>query len=80
MNLHAIIRGPIVTEKGVTKKEAERTLCFEVAPEANKIQIKAAVERLFKVKVASVADQVVPASCGAADVSPATARIAKRPT
>jgi len=54
MNLHAIIRKPIVTEKGVTKKEAERTLCFEVAPEANKIQIKAAVERLFKVKVASV--------------------------
>jgi large subunit ribosomal protein L23 len=54
MNLHAIIRKPIVTEKGVAKKDDERTLCFAVAPTANKIQIKAAVERLFKVKVASV--------------------------
>jgi large subunit ribosomal protein L23 len=54
MNIHGIIRGPIVTEKGVAKKEAERTLCFEVTPEANKIQIKGAVERLFKVKVESV--------------------------
>ena len=44
----------IVTEKGVGKKEAERTLCFEVAPSANKIQIKAAVERLLKVKVDEV--------------------------
>ena len=38
----------------MTKKEAERTLCFEVAPEANKVQIRAAVERIFKVKVESV--------------------------
>ncbi len=44
----------MVTEKAVTKKEAELTLCFEVAVNANKVQIRAAVERIFKVKVAEV--------------------------
>ena len=54
MNLHSVVFRPIVTEKGVDKKDSENTLCFEVAPEANKVQIKAAVEKLFKVKVAGV--------------------------
>jgi large subunit ribosomal protein L23 len=54
MTIYEVIRRPIVTEKGVQKKEAERTLCFEVAPDANKTQIRAAVEKLFKVKVQSV--------------------------
>lgn len=54
MNVHDVIRRPLVTEKGVTKKEAERTLCFEVAPQANKVEIRAAVEKLFRVKVESV--------------------------
>jgi len=54
MNILEIIKRPVVTEKGVAKKEAERTLCFEVAPKANKVQIRAAVERIFKVKVESV--------------------------
>lgn len=54
MNLYDVIVKPIVTEKGVTKKESERTLCFQVAPEANKIQIKHAVEKIFKVKVENV--------------------------
>jgi large subunit ribosomal protein L23 len=54
MTIYDVIKRPIVTEKGVTKKESERTLCFEVAPDANKVQVKAAVEQLFKVKVADV--------------------------
>lgn len=54
MNIYDVIRRPIVTEKGVQKKEDERTLCFEVAYAANKVQIKAAVERLFKVKVEAI--------------------------
>jgi len=54
MTLHEVILRPLVTEKGVAKKETERTLCFEVAPGANKVQVKAAVEKLFKVKVESV--------------------------
>lgn len=54
MTIYDVIKRPIVTEKGVAKKESERTLCFEVAPEANKVMVKAAVEQLFKVKVAGV--------------------------
>jgi large subunit ribosomal protein L23 len=54
MKVYQVIRRPLVTEKGVDKKEKERTLCFEVAPDANKTQVKAAVEKLFKVKVQEV--------------------------
>ena len=54
MTIHEVIRRPIVTEKGVAKKEAENTLCFEVAGAANKTQVRHAVEKLFKVKVADV--------------------------
>jgi large subunit ribosomal protein L23 len=54
MTIYDVIKRPIVTEKGVTKKDSEQTLCFEVAPDANKVLVKAAVEQLFKVKVASV--------------------------
>jgi large subunit ribosomal protein L23 len=54
MKIHEVIRRPLVTEKGVDKKDNERTLCFEVAPDANKTQVKAAVEKLFKVKVSEV--------------------------
>ena len=54
MTIHDTLRRPLVTEKGITKKEQERTLCFEVARDANKIQVKQAVEKLFKVKVEEV--------------------------
>ena len=54
MTIFEVIRRPLVTEKGVDKKDNERTLCFEVTPDANKTQVKAAVEKLFKVKVAEV--------------------------
>lgn len=53
-NRYQIIRRPIITEKGLDKKEQERTLCFEVDPHANKVEIKSAVEQIFKVKVESV--------------------------
>ncbi len=49
-----VIRRPIITEKAVGKKETDLTMCFEVHPDANKVQIKAAVEKLFKVKVSEV--------------------------
>ena len=54
MTVYDVIRRPIITEKGHDKREAENTLCFEVAVAANKVQIKAAVEKLFKVKVDAV--------------------------
>ncbi len=54
MTIYEVIRRPLVTEKGVSKKETELTLCFEVAPKATKMQVRAAVEKLFKVKVDQV--------------------------
>ncbi len=60
MSLFGVIRRPIVTEKGVTKKDDERTLLFEVSPDANKTQVKAAIEQLFKVKVEEVRTATTP--------------------
>ncbi len=55
MNAKEIIRRPLVTEKSTLQREAgANIIAFEVAPEANKIQVKKAVEELFKVKVAEV--------------------------
>ena len=56
--LYDIIKRPIVTEKGVAKKDAERTLFFEVSPDANKTQIKNAVQTVFKVKVEDVGTSI----------------------
>jgi len=54
MNNHQIIRRPIVTEKTMTLKEEGNVIAFEVAPRANRIEVKRAVEQLFGVKVATV--------------------------
>jgi len=51
---HRIIRRPIVTEKGMAVKETQQTVVFEVSAKANKSQIKDAVQKVFKVKVAAV--------------------------
>ena len=53
MELHQIIRRPLVTEKTTLMREANQYL-FEVDPRANKIEIEKAVEKLFKVKVVDV--------------------------
>jgi large subunit ribosomal protein L23 len=53
-NIYDVILRPIVTEKGVAKKDGENTLCFQVAPDATKTEIKTAVQKLFKVKVDEV--------------------------
>jgi large subunit ribosomal protein L23 len=54
MTMYDVLLGPIITEKGVDKKDSERTLAFKVAANANKTQVKSAVEKLFKVKVEDV--------------------------
>ena len=53
MNAYDIIRKPIITEKG-NEGIANKKYTFDVAKEANKTQIKAAVEEIFKVKVKKV--------------------------
>lgn len=54
MTIYDVLVRPLVTEKGVSYKDNERTLCFEIHAQANKTQVKAAVEKLFKVKVQEV--------------------------
>ncbi len=51
---YQIVLRPVITEKSTTLKERNREICFEVARKANKIEIKKAVEQLFKVKVERV--------------------------
>jgi large subunit ribosomal protein L23 len=58
--VYNVIKRPVITEKGLTLKESERTLCFEVADTASKQQIQEAVEQLFKVKVQAVRTMIVP--------------------
>jgi large subunit ribosomal protein L23 len=50
----SVLKLPLITEKSTFQKEKNRTLTFKVARDANKIEIKAAVEKIFKVKVAGV--------------------------
>ncbi len=45
---------PVITEKSTRVKDDQRTVVFKVARDANKIEIKDAVEKIFKVKVESV--------------------------
>jgi len=54
MNQYDIVLRPIVTEKSSLAKETGNQYVFEVACDANKIEIAKAVEQLFKVKVLAV--------------------------
>jgi len=54
MKLTDVLRRPLITEKTTAIREDGRTLVFEVAMNANKIDVKKAVESLLGSKVASV--------------------------
>ena len=55
MKANRIIRRPLVTEKSTLMRETgANVIAFEVDPGANKIEVKDAVEELFKVKVEEV--------------------------
>ena len=54
MNEYDIVVRPIITEKSSLLKDSGNQYVFEVKRDANKIEIKKAVEKLFKVKVVSV--------------------------
>jgi large subunit ribosomal protein L23 len=53
MNIYEVLRRPILTEKSDYQREATKYI-FEVNRGANKHQIKAAVEKIFNVKVEAV--------------------------
>ncbi|GAB4537420.1 MAG: 50S ribosomal protein L23 [Thermodesulfovibrionia bacterium] len=52
--LYDILISPLLTEKANILKEANNQVLFKVARDANKIEIKRAVEEIFKVKVEDV--------------------------
>lgn len=54
MKLTEVIRRPLVTEKTTLLRDDGRTVVFEVAREANKIDIRRAVEKLLGARVADV--------------------------
>ena len=54
MKITDVIRRPLITEKTTVIREDGRTLVFQVSKDANKIDIKRAVERLLGSKVESV--------------------------
>jgi large subunit ribosomal protein L23 len=52
MQLTDVIRRPLVTEKTSIQREDGRTIVFEVAAAANKVEIRRAIEKLLGAKVA----------------------------
>ena len=50
-NIYEVLQGPLLTEKGTLLKEKDNKVLFKVSKNANKIEIKNAVESIFKVKV-----------------------------
>jgi large subunit ribosomal protein L23 len=53
-DIHTILRRPLVTEKTTFLKEDNNQVAFQVRKDANKIEIRKAVEKLLGVQVASV--------------------------
>ena len=57
---YLILRTLLRSEKGAIQAEKENKYFFKVAPGSQKIEIRHAVEAVYKVKVKSVNTQVVP--------------------
>ncbi len=53
-DIYSVIIRPVITEKATLQKERENKVTFVVAKDANKAEIKEAVEKLFNVKVLKV--------------------------
>ena len=53
-DIHSVVIRPLVTEKGTFQSQAMNAYSFEVAAEANKTQIKEAIEKLYDVRVLDV--------------------------
>ena len=52
--LHQVLLRPIVSEKSTTRAENHHQVVFEVLQDANKVEVRRAVEKLFDVNVESV--------------------------
>ena len=54
LSIFDIIKGPVVSEKATLLNQKLKKLVLKVHPQANKVQIKEALQRLFDVKVEKV--------------------------
>jgi large subunit ribosomal protein L23 len=54
-NIYTVLKKPLFTEKGSNLKEVHNKILVEVARDANKLDIKKAIEDIFKVKVEKIA-------------------------
>ncbi len=52
--LFKVLLGPQVTEKAASAAESSNTVVFKVTTDSTKLEVKAAIEKLFEVKVESV--------------------------
>ncbi|MCB9914436.1 MAG: 50S ribosomal protein L23 [Planctomycetes bacterium] len=52
--MYEVIKKPVITEKATTDQASRNAYTFRVPVDANKIEIRQAVERLFDVKVNAV--------------------------
>lgn len=52
--LYKVLLGPVVSEKSASVAEAANQVVFKVLPSADKAEVKAAVEKMFDVKVQDV--------------------------
>jgi large subunit ribosomal protein L23 len=59
MKLTDVIRRPLITEKTTIQREDGRTIVFQVATDATKIEVKQAIEKLLGSKVESVRTTLV---------------------
>lgn len=57
---YKIIKRPVITEKANLAKEEQNHLVFEVDRDANKVDIRRAIEELFDVRVIQIQTMVVP--------------------
>ncbi len=53
-DIYNVIIRPLVTEKGTHQSQTRNAYAFEVSPDANKAQVKQAVEKIYNVKVVDV--------------------------
>jgi len=54
MDVFRVIKAPVITEKGTLVSERGNQVVFKVDRRANKVEIRRAVETMFKVKVEDV--------------------------
>jgi len=59
MDMYQVVIKPLVTEKGTTMLSEGNWVTFRVHPDANKIEVREAIQKIFSVSVLQVNTQIV---------------------